>query len=399
MGPKFTIQLTAVLIAAAALANISTAQSTESSTSKTASPVAYIYVSRPTHLDAFAASSSGKLTPVPGSPFSNIDLSHMSVTKKFLFGASDDNESIYSYSVASNGAVKEVSKINTHDFNPQDNNCFDVGPTQLDRTGTILYNDDWNCDGDSQYIQSYKINSDGSLTFLANSGGASEDWTMGPPVVLGTNGYLYVAGFYGQGGVGGLMQSYKRQSNGAMELDNPEIAYPAPKQSGYMYFPNPVLAADSSDHIAAAMQLQSGSGEILNPVLLASFTAQSNGNLTTSNTQSEMASTALNGVYVMSISPANNFLAVAGGGPNHPAGGKGFQIFRFNGGSPIKADSGVLQSKYLIDQLGWDKSNHLYALGGGYLFVYNVTTSGIEQVSGSPYSIPEASSLIVLDLQ
>jgi hypothetical protein len=195
------------------------------------------------------------------------------------------------------------------------------------------------------------------------------------------------------------MQSYKRQSNGAMELDN-NLYYPEPSESGDVYLPYPVLAADSSDHIAGAMQLQQNvGGETTGPVLLASFTAQSNGNLTSSNTQSEMASTAINGVYVMSISPGNKFLAVAGGGPNHPAGGNGFQIFHFNGGSPIKAYSGVLQSKYLIDQFGWDKSNHLYALGGGYLFVYNVTESGIEQVSGSPYSIPEASSLIVLDLQ
>lgn len=220
MGLRTTIQLTAALLAAAASANLSSAQSTDSATTKATAPVAYVYVTRPTHLDAFAASPAGKLTAVPGSPFSNIELSHLSVTSKFLFGASDDNQTIYSYSIASDGAVKEVSSINTHNYNPSDNDCFDVGPTQLDRTGTILYNDDWNCDGDSQYIQSYKIDSNGSLTFLANSGGASEDYTMGPPVVLGTNGYLYVAGFYGQGASGGLMQSYKRQSNGAMELDN-----------------------------------------------------------------------------------------------------------------------------------------------------------------------------------
>jgi hypothetical protein len=68
--------------------------------------VAYVYVSRPTHVDAFAVSSGGKLTAVPGSPFSNIDLSHMSVNKKFLFGASDDGTHILTYSISSKGALK-----------------------------------------------------------------------------------------------------------------------------------------------------------------------------------------------------------------------------------------------------------------------------------------------------
>jgi len=53
----------------------------EASTSSTA-PVAYVYVARPTHIDGFAASSSGKLTPVPGSPFANTEVTDFSVTKE-----------------------------------------------------------------------------------------------------------------------------------------------------------------------------------------------------------------------------------------------------------------------------------------------------------------------------
>ena len=98
----------ALLIAAGAYPQVVSAQAN--------SPVAYVYVSRPTHVDGFAASASGKLTPVPGSSFSNISVSHMSVTSKFLFGAGDDNQSIYSFSIAKNGALKQVGQINAHTY-------------------------------------------------------------------------------------------------------------------------------------------------------------------------------------------------------------------------------------------------------------------------------------------
>ena len=89
-------------------------------------------------------------------------------------------------------------------------------------------------------------------------------------------------------------------------------------------------------------------------------------------------------VYPESIamSPAGNFVAV-GGLP-------GLQISHFNGASPATADGGVLLSKVEIDQVGWDKSNHLYALSypSGKLYVYTVTSTGITEAAGSPYKVP-----------
>ena len=128
--------------------------------------------------------------------------------------------------------------------------------------------------------------------------------------------------------------------------------------------------------------------------VLASFTAQANGNLITTNTAAEMVAPDVQG-YITSISPTGKLLAIGGGTPGAPLG---FQILHFNGANPITKYSGVLQSKYPFIQFGWDKHNHLYALSSNYLFVYNVTPTSISQASGSPYSIPEASSLIVLDL-
>jgi hypothetical protein len=70
----------------------------------------------------------------------------------------------------------------------------------------------------------------------------------------------------------------------------------------------------------------------------------------------------------MSVSPGNKFLAESG-----YAGG--FQVFHLNGSDPIAKDSGVFQSGVQFFQFGWDKANHLYALGGGKLFIYTVTSS------------------------
>jgi 6-phosphogluconolactonase (cycloisomerase 2 family) len=391
MVSRLNVVLLASFVSGAALSQSLVAQTSSS-------PVAYVYVSRPTHLDGFAASSSGRLTPVPGSPFSGISVSHLSVTNKFLFGASDDNQTIYSYSLAANGSVKKVAAINTHNYDPDGNVCFSVGPTQIDYTRATLYNDDWNCDGDSQYVQSYKIETNGQLTFLGNSGGESEDIDMGQPVVLGTNKFLYTAGTFNEGQPGGVIQQYQRQTNGAMDLVNSSLPLPSPKNPDDVYSVFRAIAGDPTNHIAVAFQAENSiSSANDGPVVLASFTANSNGELATTNTPDQMAATLLPAVYAMSISPTGKLLAV-GAGVTPSNGPYGFQIFHFNGSSPITHYSGLLQNKLTISQFGWDKHNHLYVLGNGYLFVYTVTPTSIAQAPGSPYSIPEASSVIVLDL-
>jgi hypothetical protein len=76
----------------------------------------------------------------------------------------------------------------------------------------------------------------------------------------------------------------------------------------------------------------------------------------------------------------------------------GFQVFHFNGSSPITKLSSVLLSGKVVSQFGWDKDNHLYVLTSDSLHVYEVSSSSVKEVSGSPYSIPEAASLIVLSM-
>ena len=358
----------------------------------TSSPVAYVYVSRPTHLDGFAVSSSGKLTPVPGSPFSNISVYHLSVTKKYLFGASDDHEHIITYSIASNGAVKKVSSVDAQNSSHggESDCCF--GPQKLDATGTTLYNQTDNS-GDL-WQEAFKIESNGDLQFIGNGQSGDFEGTPSEPgeiSVLGNNKFAYQTGCDDDVVTEQETGAYKRESNGLL-VGLSRISMELPKaKSGEVYCPYS-LATDPSDHLAFTLQARNvNEGFSVGPLLLASYTADSKGNLTTKSTMENMPSVAGNSGDAMSISPSGKLLAVSTAG--------GIQVFHFNGADPITKFTGVLHSSETFLQFGWDKDNHLYALSTTNLHVYEATSTEIKEVSGSPYSIPEASSVIVLSLQ
>jgi 6-phosphogluconolactonase (cycloisomerase 2 family) len=96
-----------------------TYQSVQNSTSS--SPVAYVYVSGQktagvNEIYAFAAASSGKLTRVSGSPFPG-NIASMAVNGKYLFGSSDEQTDISSFSIAPDGALKQAASIDGRKYN------------------------------------------------------------------------------------------------------------------------------------------------------------------------------------------------------------------------------------------------------------------------------------------
>ena len=108
----------------------------------TSSPAAYVYVSSsPTsgkyEINTYRADSTGRLTPVLGSPFS-ADVQYMALNGAWLFGT--NGTFIYSFKIESDGAVQQVSMINATAHNP----VASGGPTALflDHTGTTLYDGD-----------------------------------------------------------------------------------------------------------------------------------------------------------------------------------------------------------------------------------------------------------------
>jgi len=366
-------------------------------TQATSSPVARVYVTRPTHVDVFNVSSSGKLTPAPGSPLSNIDLSHMSVNSKFLFGASDDGVHIITYSIASNGALKQVASIDAIQYSGETDgyeDCSPVGPTLIDHTGVTVYNYQGQCD-DTPWTQSFKIDENGSLQFM-NRVPTTEDLSESETVILGNNEYAYSFGSsYDNPGTESFI--YKRDSDGTLNEVGSTVTFPKPKNAGDVYNNDPVAATDSTNHLVLPIyEVNPNTSDDAGPYGLVSFTADSEGNLKTTNTLSQMPEPELGGeLAAMSISPSGKLLAVGAGALNT----KGFQVFHFNGADPVTKYTGVLHSSEYFLEFGWDKANHLFALSSSALHIYDATPTSIKEESGSPISIPEASSVIVQSLQ
>jgi hypothetical protein len=390
----FSFCLIATASIGTVLAQTSTDQTGEIAAASSSSPVAFVYVSRPTHIDGFAVSSDGKLTPVPGSPFSGISVRHMSVTKKFLFGVGDDFQTIYSFSIASDGALKQVGSIDALKYAYGNTGCC-FGPLVIDYSRSTVYNLTTNTK-EGSFEETFKIESNGDLQFIGNT---ETDETFNIANVfpttlafLGNNKYAYQTGCDYQDPQNTPNAGFKRESSGLLEPLGDVI--PIPKAPTGQIYCGTDLAGDTSDHLAMVMVQLPVSGAFGGGNVLASFTADSQGNLTTKSTSENMPSAGANESNVggMSISPTGKLLVVA----DDPFG---LQLFHFNGGDPITKYTGVITPDDGFAQFGWDKSNHLFALGLQGIRVYAATPTSIKEAPGSPYTIREASSLIVLSLK
>jgi hypothetical protein len=167
----------------ATVAALGQAETDQSKKTKASAPVAFVYVTRPTHLDGFAAASDGKLTPVKGSPFAAV-VSSISLNKKYLFGAGGNGIDLYSYAIASDGAIKLVSTTNAQTYD----SCPDgFGPLAIDYTGSTLYPGSQGC-----AYQAFNIDqANGGLQFVGTS---STSDTYSKLIFLGTNEYAYNIG-------------------------------------------------------------------------------------------------------------------------------------------------------------------------------------------------------------
>jgi hypothetical protein len=406
MGRRFLVSLALLLCAEAVLAQVATTSGTSTSTINTSLPVAYLYVSSSHYIHAYKAWANGTYTSVTGSPFPFGAIEKMSVTKKFLFGA-DYGQNLITYSIHSNGSISKLNSINTgiyHSTGCQEQ--FGRG-TQVDSSQATLYYLDCSYGYNANEYLSFHINSTGSLQFLGGSGGSISAATQGTPEMLtkmGGNAFAFDS-YCDDETDQGVIQIYKRQSNGNLVFYGEDNHMPAAAPGSA--FCMGLVAADASNHLAAAVfRIDSqphDAGFIYGPSYLASYTADSNGNLTTTSNVNNMPYLPVagnNGVSSLSISPDGKYVAVGGSG-------NGFQVLHFNGGNPPAKFSSALLAGHYIQKFGWDKAHHLYVLSsvnsGGtnntYLSVFNITSSGVQKVAGSPHYIANLTNLIVLDLQ
>jgi hypothetical protein len=355
-------------------------------TAPTSSPVAFVYVSSTVNgnsyvISAFAAASNGRLTRVSGSPFPS-DVQNMAVNGKYLFGTNGID--IYSFSIASDGALTEVGSINAQQFN----NPVTGGPGALflDHTGVTLYDEDiYGNNGANNTYQFFDIEkATGQLNYLGMSSAASTQFWE-PLSFTGNNVYAYGSNCYH---FDADIFGFQRSSDGTLTAlkITPEI--PTAK-SGSFYCPY-LATADPNNHVAISLQpLNANSWQPDGPPQLATYTAVSSGKLTTKSTYSNMPTSGVNSVLDIDMAPSGKLLAVGGTA--------GLQVFHFKGNNPITHYTGLLTTDEIC-QFFWDNDNHLYAISSksGKLFVFTATPTSVSQAPGSPYAIERPLNIIVL---
>jgi len=184
---------------------------------------------------------------------------------------------------------------------------------------------------------------------------------------------------------------FQRESNGLLNSISAQFNQPTPPPGVRIYYPD-LTVADPNSNLAMLEQPANPPGCAAGPLQIAVYTADANGNLNTNSTYKDMPATKIEGPYDMKTSPSGELLAVAGQ--------EGLQVFHFNGSNPVTHYTGLL-TKQPINQMFWDKNNHLYAISNtaGELLVFTITPTAHHQAKGSPYAIAGAQQIIVQPLK
>lgn len=351
----------------------------------TNSPVAFVYVSSSPsanhhEINAFTSDANAKLTPVSGSPFP-ANVQNMAVNAKYLFGT--DGVNIYSFSIAPDGSLEKVAAIDAQKFNGY--NCGGPVALFLDHTGTNLYDEDFygNICANNTY-QSFSIDRcTGELTYLKASA-PSVVFDL-PLSFIGNNVYAYGSSSHEYNS---WIFGFRRNSDGTLTDLNLNPPMPVSKKADF--YVTYGAAADPANHLAISVAPLNGSTwQPDGPMQLATYTAESSGNLSTRSAFWNMPATAVKYPTDLKMSPSGKLLAVAGTA--------GLQAFHFNGANPITHYTGLL-AKVQVDQMFWDNHHHLYAIShsANRLFVFTITPTSVSQAPGSPYTITNPQNITVL---
>jgi hypothetical protein len=358
------------------------ATSSQTETGSNSVPSAYVYVTsmnsnNSQEINAFTESPNGSLTPVTGSPFAE-NGSIMAVNSKWL--VSSDGVSLYSFSIADNGAISEVSSANLQQYNQYDTG----GPVSLffDRTGSTLYDEDiYGNQGANNTYQFTNLDAQtGILSYIGMTSTYSAAWIT-PLSFIGNNEFAYGASpLYG----GQYIYGFSRASDGTLTALNINPPYPKALHGAYSPY---LTTTDSGSDIAITLTPTNDITQV-GPTQIGVYTADSSGNLTTTSTASNMPMVAVGNVNDMKISASGKLLALAGSA--------GLQFFHFNGANPVTHMTGLVTTD-AVNQIYWDNANHLYAVANaaGKVYAFSVTATGVKQAPGSPYLITSPENAVV----
>ena len=361
-------------------------------------PVAYVYVANTPHpgasnytphqVIAFAADAEGRLTALPGSPFDH-DIGPMAVNGLYLMGAKGNQQIINIYKIASDGHLDYMGETNYAEHNQ--GRCGAAGQIFFDHTGHTLYVQEYDIDCANSGTASYAADVEtGTLAYLGQTNTGSEYNDTNPASFIANNIYAYAAGpgdcyIYETG-------AFERNNNGLLTELNTIGALTSPEPpSSFRRYVAYLAAADTTNHVAMTEMPANPPDCLGRPVQLATYTADSHGNLTTTSTYANMPTTAIVSPYDLRMAPSGVLLAVGGQ--------EGLQVFHFNGANPVTPYTGLL-TRDPINEMFWDNDNHLYAISqsANKLHVFTITNSQHTEAPGSPYTITSPDNIIVQPL-
>ena len=377
--------LAAILALVPSLAAISQA--------KAQSTAAFVYVQAGGAAGAvygYSANSSGQLTAISGSPFKpGTAIVGGNGSQFFTLGET----LLHSYSVSSNGAIgSQLSQVPVYDYSGSDcgDSSFRDDSAELDHTGKYMYVLlQGGTSGTCEAYQTYAISSSGGFTFVGDT--ETDIQNVEPvsggtylPSILGNETFAY-AGYY-SGHLSGLV-GFQRASTGELQSMQFSQTGPGDAPSGGWC----ALSADASptgNYVVAPVGECDSGGNIY----LASYTVDSKGNLSSTNTTSNMP---IADQAATIFSPSGELFATWG------TVGGGITLYHFNGAAALTPYTTLL-SGTTINQVAWDGSNHLYAISSSeyqtpdatnklYAFTVTPTTA----TEDSSVSIAEPYTLVV----
>lgn len=377
----------------AALVLFLTATAGISQTSSGASsPAAYVYVQiqgRAGSVYGFQASSAGRLNAISGSPFKPSGLI-IGGNGTELITLGQDN--LYSYGVASDGTIQsQLESVPYIDYSGGEcgGGTNAVHDAVLDHTGKDVYVMLENGTNPCAAYQSFAVENAGvfdSVGFTEQD--TSDGSEVDLPSILGNETFAYADLINGHSS---SLIGFQRNSSGALQLF--KFAETDPTLTGGVYSPFRPDASPTGNYLVVQLYPNDS-----NPPQLASYTVDSQGNISTTNTSSNMPTSALANPY-STFSPSGNLFALYA--DNGPTGtpGNGIEIYNFNGASPLTLNTTLLKG-VPIDQVEWDTSNHLYVISKSVntIYVFTVTptsvTEDMTQSIGAPFHMVVVSQTV-----
>jgi hypothetical protein len=341
-------------------------------------------------ISGYSASASGVLTPVSGSPFATSGYGPLSMVANgsILFGA--DGYSIYSFSIGSDGAIKQTHSFPAGHLSSSSPPAPIGGPVNLffDPSGSTLYDGFANIDGtENNGYQALSFDSSGAISLIGNAG--SSPALDGVLAFSANDQFAYTSSCYH--GIP-TISSFTRGSNGALTaLASSTFSAMPPAPNGDSYCPSGA-ATDVSNHLIVSVgvtppEMPQSTG----PWQLATYAIDGSGDVTTSSTSSSMPTTNVGQPVSYQLSPDSKYLAIGGQ--------SGVQVYAYSSstGAISALGTGSALTSDTITQVAWDSDDHLYALSSqaNSLYVFAVSSSGAASVSGSPYAVQGAYAMTV----